>query len=142
MPLISRKMVKHIVTFKLNGDPQTRRRVASEFASALMALPEKIDVLSNMEVGINSNPDEDWDIVLTATVDTMEEVGIYARHPDHLAAAQSLPPTRQHAPASTTTAINCVASIPIHRIRLYLCNFPSAIHLAVRTNTALSFNLK
>ncbi len=92
MSLISRKMVKHIVTFKLNGDPQTRRRVASEFASALMALPQKIDVLSNMEVGINSNPDEDWDIVLTATVDTMEEVGIYARHPDHLAAAAIVAP--------------------------------------------------
>ncbi|MDE5902731.1 MAG: Dabb family protein [Muribaculaceae bacterium] len=85
-------MVKHIVTFKLNGDPQTRQRVANEFATALMALPEKIDCLTSMEVGINSNPAEDWDLVLTAIVGTMDEVAVYANHPDHLAAAAIVAP--------------------------------------------------
>jgi hypothetical protein len=85
-------MVKHIVTFKLNGDAETRRRVASEFATALMALPEKITCLRSMEVGLNENPAEDWDVVLTAVVETMAEVGEYAKHPAHVAAAAIVGP--------------------------------------------------
>lgn len=85
-------MVKHVVMFKLNGDPETRRRVAKEFADALMALPEKIQYLRSMEVGLNSNPDEDWDVVLTAIVGSMEEVSLYAKHPDHVAAAAIVAP--------------------------------------------------
>ena len=49
-------MVKHIVTFKLSGSPEVRREVAEKFRDALMALPEQIDVLESMEVGINENP--------------------------------------------------------------------------------------
>jgi hypothetical protein len=40
-----------------------------------------------MEVGINENPSEDWDIVLTAIVPTMADVTTYAKHPAHVAAA-------------------------------------------------------
>jgi hypothetical protein len=40
-----------------------------------------------MEVGINSNPAESWDLVLTAVVPTMADVDVYARHPAHVAAA-------------------------------------------------------
>lgn len=85
-------MVKHIVMFKLNGSETVRRRVATEFAEALLALPEKIVCLQNMEVGLNSNPAEDWDVVLTATVGTMDEVEQYAKHPDHVAAAAIVGP--------------------------------------------------
>lgn len=80
-------MVKHIVTFKLSGTPEERRRVAKEFADALMALPSKIEVLESMEVGINENPAEDWDVVLTAIVPTMSDVEIYSKHPAHVEAA-------------------------------------------------------
>lgn len=80
-------MVKHIVTFQLSGTPEERREVASKFAEALMALPAQIDVLESMEVGINENPAEDWDVVLTAVVPTMADVATYANHPAHVAAA-------------------------------------------------------
>lgn len=80
-------MVKHIVTFKLTGTQEQRLAAASAFKGALEALPDKIDVLRSIEVGINSNPSETWDIVLTAVVDKMEDVGVYARHPAHIAAA-------------------------------------------------------
>lgn len=83
-------MVKHIVMFKLSGEPQERRRVASAFRDALMELPSKIDVLESMEVGLNENPAEDWDVVLTAVVPTMADVAVYARHPAHVAAAALL----------------------------------------------------
>ena len=80
-------MVKHIVTFKLAGSQVDRRLVAESFRDALMALPEQIDVLQSMEVGINENPSEDWDVVLTAIVPDMPSVEVYAKHPAHVAAA-------------------------------------------------------
>ncbi len=80
-------MVKHIVTFKLAGSPEERRLVAESFRDALMALPEQIDVLQSMEVVINENPSEDWDVVLTAIVPDMPSVEVYAKHPAHVAAA-------------------------------------------------------
>jgi len=83
-------MVKHIVTFKLNGTPEERAEIARKFKEALLALPEKIEVLRSMEVGINSNPAEDWDVVLTAIVPTIADVAVYAKHPDHVAAAAIL----------------------------------------------------
>lgn len=80
-------MVKHIVAFKLTGSDEERRKVALKFKDALMALPEQIEVLRSMEVGINENPNETWDVVLTAIVDTMADVEVYAKHPAHVAAA-------------------------------------------------------
>lgn len=83
-------MVKHIVTFKLSGSAEERRRVAGLFRDALMALPGQIDVLKSIEVGINENPAEEWDVVLTATLPTLADVDVYARHPAHVAAASLL----------------------------------------------------
>ena len=80
-------MIKHIVTFKLKGSSEERLKAATAFKDALMALPEKIECLRTMEVGINCNPAEDWDLVLTAVVDNMEDLATYANHPLHLAAA-------------------------------------------------------
>lgn len=80
-------MVKHIVTFKLTGTDAERQAVAQSFKAALEALPEQIEVLRSIEVGINQNPAESWDVVLTAVVDTMADVEVYAKHPAHVAAA-------------------------------------------------------
>lgn len=80
-------MVKHIVTFQLQGTPEERLRVATAFKNALEALPGQIDVLQSIEVGINQNPAEQWDVVLTAIVPTMADVEVYAKHPAHVAAA-------------------------------------------------------
>lgn len=83
-------MVKHIVMFKLTGTAEERLSVASAFREALLKLPTEIDVLQSMEVGINENPAEQWDVVLTAVVPTMADVEIYAKHPAHVAAASLL----------------------------------------------------
>ena len=80
-------MVKHIVTFKLQGTPDERLEVARKFKEALEALPSVIEPLQKIEVGINENPAEDWDVVLTADLPTMADVEIYAKHPAHVAAA-------------------------------------------------------
>ncbi|MDE6342738.1 MAG: Dabb family protein [Muribaculaceae bacterium] len=88
-------MVKHIVSFKLKGDAELRRRVAEDFKKALMALPEVIECLQSMEVGINENPAEDWDVVLTAVVPEMKDVETYAKHPAHVAAAAIVGPHKE-----------------------------------------------
>lgn len=80
-------MVKHVVTFQLEGTTEERIQVARKFKDALEMLPECIDVLQSIEVGINENPAESWDIVLIAVLPDMEAVRVYAEHPAHVAAA-------------------------------------------------------
>ena len=88
-------MIKHIVTFKLKGTEEERRSACVRFRDALMALPSRIDVLESMEVGINENPAESWDIALIAVVPTMADVERYAKHPDHVAAAAIVAPLKE-----------------------------------------------
>lgn len=83
-------MVKHIVSFQLTGTAEQRHALACQFKSALDELPQHIDVLRSIEVGINQNPDEQWDVVLTAVLPSMSDIATYARHPAHVAAAALL----------------------------------------------------
>ena len=80
-------MVKHIVTFQLDGTAEERLEVAKKFKAALEALPAVIDPLQSIEVGLNQTPAEDWDVVLTAIVPAMADFEVYAKHPAHVAAA-------------------------------------------------------
>lgn len=81
--------------FKLTGSSAGRRAACEAFRDALMALPPVIDVLQGMEVGINSNPAEQWDVVLTATLPDMASVRTYATHPAHVAAAAIIAPLKE-----------------------------------------------
>lgn len=83
-------MVRHIVTFKLKGTPAERLAIAEKFKAALEELPSVIEPLKSIEVGINRNPAESWDVVLTAEVPSMADVAVYANHPAHVAAAAIL----------------------------------------------------
>ena len=85
-------MVKHIVSFKFSGTEEERKDACERFKNALMALPEQIECLQSMEVGINENPAESWNLVLTAIVPTMADVEVYAKHPAHVAAAGLVKP--------------------------------------------------
>ena len=80
-------MVKRIVMFKLTGTADERRAVAQAFMDALVKLPAVIEPLQSSEVGINENPAESWEVALTATLPTMADVDVYAKHPAHVAAA-------------------------------------------------------
>jgi hypothetical protein len=88
-------MTKHIVMFKLQGTEDVRRDTALRFKAALEALPGQIDVLQSIEVALNQNPAEDWDIVLTAVVPSMADVANYAQHPAHVAAAAIIKDIKQ-----------------------------------------------
>ena len=81
--------------FRLRGSHEQRLSVAQKFKDALLALPNVIDCLQHIEVGINCNPAEHWDVVLTATLPSMADVEVYAKHPAHVAAASLLSECRE-----------------------------------------------
>jgi hypothetical protein len=81
--------------FKLKGDTSARLAAAEAFRDALMALPAQIPCLESMEVGINVNPAESWDVVLTAVVPSIDDVTVYALHPAHVAAAAIIAPVKE-----------------------------------------------
>ena len=85
-------MVKHIVLFQLMPDMEPARRleVMRAFKEGIEALPREISFIRNIEVGLNANPDEAFDIALYSEFDTMDDVRAYAAHPAHLAVAALL----------------------------------------------------
>lgn len=88
-------MIKHVVTFKFKGTLEERKEVARKFAEALIQLPDDIPQLKSIEVGININPSESWDLVLTATAKSLEDVAIYSAHPAHQAAVAIIAPYKE-----------------------------------------------
>lgn len=91
-------MVKHIVLFKLKDEvpPEEKLVVMTEFKAAIEALPAKISVIRKIEVGLNMNPGETWNIALYSEFDTLEDVKYYATHPDHVAAGKILAEAKEN----------------------------------------------
>lgn len=87
-------MVKHIVLFQLDPqmDPALKQRVMHDFKTAIEALPATIPFLRSVEVGINANPSETFDLALYSEFDSLDDVRAYAVHPDHVAAASLIGP--------------------------------------------------
>ena len=79
-------MVKHVVTFCFSGSTSERSAAALLFRDALLALPAQIPELKAIEVGININPAENYDLVLIAQAESLEDVAAYSAHPAHKAA--------------------------------------------------------
>ena len=88
-------MIKHIVSFKFKGTPDEKKAFATKFAEALIQLPCEIPQLKSIEVGLNMNPAETWDLVLTATADSLEDIAIYSAHPAHQAAVAIIAPFKE-----------------------------------------------
>ena len=83
-------MIRHIVLFKLKPFTTDAAKAAKlqEIKIGLEALPELISELKLAEVGINMNPAESFDISLVTEFDTMTDLEIYVKHPDHQAVAK------------------------------------------------------
>ena len=90
-------MVKHIVLFKLKDEvpAEGKQEVMTKSKEAIEALPAKISVIRKVEVGLNMNPGETWNIALYSEFDTLEDVRFYATHPDHVAAGKILAETKE-----------------------------------------------
>ena len=70
-------MVKHIVLFKLRDDVPVEEKlvVMNSFKEAIEALPAKISVIRKIEVGLNMNPGETWNIALYSEFDNLVAAG-------------------------------------------------------------------
>lgn len=78
-------MIRHIVMWKIapNEDKLTR---AAAIKENLEALKDKIDVIEDIEVGINfEGSDAASDVVLVSAFKTREALGEYQNHPAHKA---------------------------------------------------------
>lgn len=79
-------MVKHIVMLRLKDyDNKTQKlENALKLKKALEALKGQIDVLNAIEVGLNFNEKPNaFDLVLTTTFDSEQDLELYRMHPEH-----------------------------------------------------------
>lgn len=85
-------MIKHIVLFKFKeGLPEAEKKSKlSKIKTDLEALTETVETLEKMEVGINCNPDEKYDLALTSEFQSMEALKAYAIHPEHVKAGAAI----------------------------------------------------
>ena len=69
-------MIKHIVLFRLKKEMLQEEKVSlmKRFKQEIEALPNDIDFIRKIEVGLNVNPAEDFDIALYSEFDDMEDV--------------------------------------------------------------------
>ncbi|GHT30255.1 stress responsive protein [Bacteroidia bacterium] len=85
-------MVRHIVMFKLKEFAYQSEKQAKmeEIKLALESLTDSIEFLRSIRVDFNINPSETWDLILTADLDTLEDVEAYANHPNHVAVSKNI----------------------------------------------------
>lgn len=85
-------MVKHIVMFRFRPEvpAEVREAAARAFKAGIEALPATIDCIRSVHVGFNVNPSEQWDICLTSSFDTLDDVRAYSVHPAHKAVGAAL----------------------------------------------------
>jgi len=83
-------MVRHTVLFKLKEfvSEEEKTRKINQIKLGLLNLQTIIKELQSIEVGINENPKEQYDIVLVTTHKTMGDLEAYAVHPSHQAVAK------------------------------------------------------
>ena len=75
-------MVRHIVFFKL---PKDSKVTVDELKEKLLNMKDKIEVLLNLEVGVNfSESPRAFDLALVTDFKTKEDLKTYSTHPVHL----------------------------------------------------------
>ncbi|MBO7203170.1 MAG: Dabb family protein [Paludibacteraceae bacterium] len=80
-------MIRHIVLFKMKPFDSTEERIKklSSIKDDLENLTKIIPEIKLLKVGINMNPNEQFDLSLLSEFESMKDLEIYAKHPDHVA---------------------------------------------------------
>lgn len=81
-------MVRHIVMWKM-ADNGKKDEIMPEIKAELEALKDKLDVIENIEVGINAGGGNS-DLVLVADFKDAAALAAYAEAPEHKAVAAAL----------------------------------------------------
>lgn len=82
-------MVQHIVMWKLQDFAQggTRAQNAAKIKAGLEGLVGRLDMIEELEVGINWEDDGSADVVLVSKFASKEALDAYQVHPEHQAVA-------------------------------------------------------
>lgn len=76
-------MIRHIVMWRMAETPDKEEK-ARAIKENLEALKDKIDVLADIEVGLNfETSDAASDVVLVSTFKSVEDLNEYQNHPAH-----------------------------------------------------------
>ncbi len=83
-------MVKHVVLFKLIPfeEAAQKQAILVEIKTKLEALLTIIPELETIEVGLNANANESFDIALITTHRDFDGLKAYATHPEHVKVGQ------------------------------------------------------
>lgn len=80
-------MIRHIVMWKFKDEAEGMKKseITAKVADMLNALKGKVPVLRDLEVGASvTQGDMHYDMALIVTVDKLEDLPLYANHPEHL----------------------------------------------------------
>ena len=81
-------MIRHIVMFDFAKEAEGKTAIenAAIAKELLLSLTDKIEQIRHMEVGINEQDADasNFTLCLTCDFDNLEDLKIYATHPEHL----------------------------------------------------------
>lgn len=80
-------MIKHIVMWKLKDSARgvSKEENAKELKSVLEDLKDKIDVIKEIEVGMDFNGSAAaYDVALYSVFDSRDDLQTYQKHPEHV----------------------------------------------------------
>ena len=86
VPQRTSDMIKHIVMWKLKPEAEghTAKENASWMKEHLEALLGTVPELKSCHVGINIGPEDNCEACLESTFESMEDLGKYKVHPEHV----------------------------------------------------------
>lgn len=82
-------MIRHIVLFELKpfDTPEAKLAKMNHIKAELEGLVGQVPTLLTMEVQLNCNPAEKYDLMLSSEFESLEALEAYAVHPAHQAVA-------------------------------------------------------
>jgi hypothetical protein len=83
-------MIRHIVLWKLaeSAEGAVRQENAQKMKVMLERLRDKIPEIRMIDIGINCNKNETWDVALFSEFDSMPDLMVYQNHPEHQVCAE------------------------------------------------------
>jgi hypothetical protein len=78
-------MIRHIVLWKLaeSAEGAVKQENALKMKVMLERLKGRIPEIKTIEVGINCNRYETWDVALFSEFDNLADLMVYQNHPEH-----------------------------------------------------------
>jgi hypothetical protein len=89
-------MIRHIVLWKLaeSAEGAVKLENAQKMKVMLEGMKSRIPEIRMIEVGINCNTNEAWDVSLISEFDNLADLMVYQNHPEHHGCVQFISKVR------------------------------------------------